>query len=314
VTIHTILLDQIFGFDPAVSLTPTPTFHVGFWFNNPQDAVPCGFNPAKPTPFNGEHNAGPLAMISLPNATTTQGPLDTVGLSSLPRATAGKGSATSGVTRANVNTVHFNLSPNPKFAACFTPQAGTPTASVTVTRGAVNDTLEIVLNNFKPNLGFDLFTVQNSTLFPNGTVNTGVTTFGLAWYQSDIETDGVGHADVTIQTILLDQIFGFDPAVSLAPTNTFHVGFWFDSPQEAAACNFTGSTPFNGEHNAGPLAMISLPDPVTGLGPLSTEPEPIPPSKPPGPGGNGTPGMLPGSRPNGQPQNGVPNSLPLPRP
>jgi hypothetical protein len=61
-TIKTILLDQIFGFDPDVALAPTNTFHVGFWFNNPEDAAACGFNPAKPTPFNGEHKAGPLAM------------------------------------------------------------------------------------------------------------------------------------------------------------------------------------------------------------------------------------------------------------
>ena len=68
-TIQTILLDQIFG----VNLDQTPpnpinTFHVGFWFNNPDDAKGCGFDPTKPTPFNGEHRAGPLAMISVPDA------------------------------------------------------------------------------------------------------------------------------------------------------------------------------------------------------------------------------------------------------
>ena len=71
------MLDQIFGFDPAVSLAPTGTFHVGFWFNDPKDAAACGFNPATPTPFNGDHQAGPLAMISVPDATTNLGPLCT---------------------------------------------------------------------------------------------------------------------------------------------------------------------------------------------------------------------------------------------
>jgi hypothetical protein len=33
------------------------------------------------------------------------------------------------------------------------------------------------------------------------------------------------YADVTIKAILLDQIFGFDPAVNLPPANTFHIGF-----------------------------------------------------------------------------------------
>jgi hypothetical protein len=54
---------------------PINTFHLGFWFNNPADAEACGFDVTKPTPFNGEHNAGPLAMISVPDATTGLGPL-----------------------------------------------------------------------------------------------------------------------------------------------------------------------------------------------------------------------------------------------
>ena len=128
------------------------------------------------------------------------------------------------------------------------------------------------LKNIMPNLAFDLFTVQRSSLLANGTADPNFKNFGLAWYQSDVQVTSGGTATVKIQTILLDQIFGFDPDVSLAPTNTFHVGFWFNDPADAAACGFTGTTPFNGDHNAGPLAMISLPDPVTNLGPLCTNP------------------------------------------
>jgi len=56
--------------------------------------------------------------------------------------------------------------------------------------------------------------------------------FGLAWYQSDIEIPR--HRDrghVRISTILLDQIFGFDPDVSLPPDQHFHLGFWFNNPE-----------------------------------------------------------------------------------
>ena len=76
-----IFLDQIFGFDGdknpdgTVILPPVNTYHVGFWFNNPADAANCGFDVSKPTPFNGEHQAGPLAMISVPVAATNLGPL-----------------------------------------------------------------------------------------------------------------------------------------------------------------------------------------------------------------------------------------------
>lgn len=85
--VKSILVDGIFGFDAdpipgsvtgAPLVPPTHTFHVGFWFDKPEDAAACGFDPSKPTPFNSEHKAGPNAMISLPDAVTGQGPLLTV--------------------------------------------------------------------------------------------------------------------------------------------------------------------------------------------------------------------------------------------
>ncbi len=63
-SLKTIYLDQIFGLDDSVGLKPVNTFHLGFWFNNPKDAVACGFDASKPTPFNGEHKAGPLAFVT----------------------------------------------------------------------------------------------------------------------------------------------------------------------------------------------------------------------------------------------------------
>jgi hypothetical protein len=148
-----------------------------------------------------------------------------------------------------------------------------PTAKVTVTRGELNDTLKLEAEGLKPNLNFDLFTVQNSTKLADGTPDQNFHgSFGMAWYQTDVHANREGKANVEIKTILLDQIFGFDPDVNLAPTNTFHVGFWFNNPDDAAPCGFPTVTPFNGEHHAGVLAMISLPDAATGLGPLCTNP------------------------------------------
>jgi hypothetical protein len=37
-------------------------------------AAECGFDPQNPTRFNGDHKAGPLAMISTPDASTGLGP------------------------------------------------------------------------------------------------------------------------------------------------------------------------------------------------------------------------------------------------
>lgn len=75
-TLRTTLLDDAFSFDPTVRLPPTGPFNLGFWFDDPAAAVECGFDASHPTPFNGEHAAGPLAMISAPGAKAL-GPLCT---------------------------------------------------------------------------------------------------------------------------------------------------------------------------------------------------------------------------------------------
>ena len=185
-----------------------------------------------------------------------------------------------GSVELSAATTTFSLTPNPKFEACLAQFPGDPTrpptATVTVTRGPLSDMLQVKVANIKPKLQFDLFTVQNSALGPDGNPDPGFTgSFGLAWYQSDLKANNLGTGSASIKTILLDEIFGFDATVGLPPTNTFHVGFWFDNPQDAAPCGFdvTKPTPFNGDHKAGPVAMISLPDAATHLGPLCTNPD-----------------------------------------
>jgi hypothetical protein len=169
----------------------------------------------------------------------------------------------------------FRLFPNTTFEDCLrqNPNA-TPVARAVVTRGKRNDTLTLTLRHFKPGLNFDLFTIQKSNQDANGGAVAGFTNFGLAWYQSDIHVNRFGTSTVTIKTILLDQIFGFDPNASLTPTNTFHLGFWFDNVAAASgACSgqTPSATPFNGDHNAGPLAFITRPSATTLLGPLCTD-------------------------------------------
>ena len=180
-----------------------------------------------------------------------------------------------------VPVVDFDLHPNPAFKQCVGPN---PQAHVQVVRGPLNDKLTISISGINPGLLFDLFTVQRSNLNASGVVDPSFKgSFGLAWYQSDLQADSKGSGRATIQTILLDQIFGFDadtvpntnpPVTRVPPTNTFHVGFWFNNPADAAPCGFDASkpTPFNGEHKAGPLAMISTPVPPANLGPLCTSP------------------------------------------
>lgn len=180
---------------------------------------------------------------------------------------------------AQTDVAHFNLFPNPKFVSCLgVPGGPTPRAKVTVFRGKLNDTLVLSAENIRPGINFDMFTVQRTNLLSDHTVDPAFTgSFGFAWYQSDLQANSEGKVNATIKTILLDQIFGFDPELSNpSPVNTFHLGFWFNNPADANVdgCVFdtTHPTPFNGEHQAGPLAMISVPDATTNLGPLCTNP------------------------------------------
>jgi hypothetical protein len=172
-----------------------------------------------------------------------------------------------------VSSTTFSLFPNAAVQNCFAAPGKTPIANVTVTRGHLNDTLTLHARNIKPRLNFDLFTVEKAPQLSDGSPNPNFGgNFGFAWYQSDVHADSDGRAEVTIKTVLLDQIFGFDASRGVPPVNTFNVGFWFNDPADAANCNFTGFTPFNGEHHAGPVAMISRQDVTTKLGPLCTDP------------------------------------------
>ena len=108
------------------------------------------------------------------------------------------------------DSAKFKLFPNKAFLACFSDSTEPPSASVIVTRGELNDTAVIKVKGLKPDLDFDLFTVQRSPLDASGAPVSGFKGFGLAWYQSDLHSDEKGEAFVRIRTILLDQIFGFD--------------------------------------------------------------------------------------------------------
>lgn len=125
--------------------------------------------------------------------------------------------------------------------------------------GDQNDVMHVIAFGLPPNTGFDLFLVQNSPL-------DGPNPFGVGWYQSDVESNSAGAADVTVQGIFDKETFVENPGDPFSPIHTFNVGFWFDSPTaEQHACgNATApaKTPFNGEQNAGLLAMITQGSPL----------------------------------------------------
>ena len=68
-----------------------------------------------------------------------------------------------------------------------------------------------------------------------------------------------------MQGIFDKETFIENPADPFTPIHTFNVGFWFNSPAEQAAVSWRPDTsrgPFNGEQNAGLLAMITSGGPL----------------------------------------------------
>lgn len=170
----------------------------------------------------------------------------------------------------------FSMTPLAKFVPCMSADGVTPPRiDVSVERGDQNDTMVVRGRGFRPGIQFDLFTIEHSRLDGTGAPDPAFGGFGMSWYQSDLEANEEGRVNAKVRTILLDQIFGLvdGGATPVPPTNTFNAGFWFNDPADAAACGFTGTTPFNGEHAAGPLAFVTVPDATTTLGPLCTSPE-----------------------------------------
>jgi hypothetical protein len=161
----------------------------------------------------------------------------------------------------------FQLGVNPgllagKPFAC--PAIQNAQAFITITNrfatNAQNDVMTLSARGLPPNTGFDMFLVQNSPLdseFPG---------FGFGWYQSDVESNALGSATVRVQGIFDHETFIENPGDPFNPIHTFNVGFWFNSPtEEQQVCgNATApaKTPFNGEQDAGLLAMITQGEPL----------------------------------------------------
>jgi hypothetical protein len=175
--------------------------------------------------------------------------------------------------------VRFQLWPNPAFVDCLARYPGDrdqpPVVEVTVVDGEQNDGLFLRGRNLKPGRKFELFTVERTSLRSDGSPDPLIKTFGLVWYQSDLTTSDRGRLRASIRTILLNETFGFDADEGLTPRQVLNVGFWFNDPEDAAACGFDPlkATPFNPRGKAGPMAMITVPDGVTGLGPLCSTPD-----------------------------------------
>jgi hypothetical protein len=127
------------------------------------------------------------------------------------------------------------------------------------------EVMDVSVRGLPPKTEFDLFVTQ----VPNAP-------FGMAWYQGDVETNEHGRARQTFIGRFSEETFIVAPGSAMAPqvhhnafpdaqinppvgpVHTFHLGLWFNSPDDARKAGCPGDvTPFNGEHNAGIQALSS---------------------------------------------------------
>jgi len=143
-----------------------------------------------------------------------------------------------------------------KLAASSSTCAPGAAGTVTITPKGANQKLRVKVWNLPENTDFDLFVIQVPEV-----------PFGLSWYQGDIETNGKGRGSGTFVGIFSKETFTVAPGVApapvvfddnadsnpaTAPVQMYHLGLWFNSPEDAAKAGCPDLvTPFNGEHKAG---------------------------------------------------------------
>jgi len=166
----------------------------------------------------------------------------------------------------------FDMVPSAGAASCL-PQAR---GHVRVVSFGPAEQLLVTVEGLPPNTDFDFFVIQVPTA-----------PFGLAWYQGDIETDDSGRGAAMFIGRFSSETFivapGAAPAPDVhpggqfpdatsnpptAPVHTFHLGLWFNSPDDAAKAKCANTeTPFNGDHTAG-IQVLNTSNFAADQGPL----------------------------------------------
>jgi hypothetical protein len=156
----------------------------------------------------------------------------------------------------------FNLVPSSAaISACLPNAAG----HATIATGRLNDTMKVTLTGMPPNIGFDLFVIQQPTA-----------PFGVSWYQTDIHTGSTGTGSATVRGVFDKETFSVSPGgtTTFAPTHQYHLGAWFNNPKIPfnLGCEPGATspivTPFNGVQHAG-IQVVNTANFPADAGPLS---------------------------------------------
>ena len=134
-------------------------------------------------------------------------------------------------------------------------------ATVHIVSNGATETMTVTVSGLSANTDFDFFVIQ-----------VPAAPFGMSWYQGDIQTGSTGSKTQNFIGRFSIETFIVAPGTAPAPTphgtldassnpatkpvHTFHLGLWFNSPQDAVNAHCPNvTTPFNGTHNAGPQVL-----------------------------------------------------------
>jgi len=145
---------------------------------------------------------------------------------------------------ARAHGFSFRLVPSAGISSCLPHARG----NVTITPQGENDKMVVHVAGLPKNSEFDLFVIQ----VPDKP-------FGVAWYQSDIDTGRNGTGSVTVRGIFDAETcsVSLGGTTTFGPTHQFHLGLWFNNPRQPfrLGCEPGATspivTPFNGEQHAG---------------------------------------------------------------
>jgi len=156
----------------------------------------------------------------------------------------------------------FDMVPGAGIASCLPNAHG----HVSIRSEGVVERMRIDVRGLPANAQFDLFVTE----LPNKP-------FGIAWYQSDLETNSHGEGHVEVVGRFNVETFSVStggPVTTFPPTHMYHLGLWFNDPQlpfdlgcEPGQAK-PSVTPFNGEQHAG-IQVLNTSNFPDNAGPLS---------------------------------------------
>jgi hypothetical protein len=175
--------------------------------------------------------------------------------------TAASAAPTTDVNANRNGGFHFDLVASPGITGCLPHARG----DATIVKGELNELLTVNVHGLAPNTGYDLFVTQ----LPNKP-------FGVAWYQSDLETNSHGDGSVSVRGIFNVETFSVSTGgtTTFPATHQYHLGLWFNDPQVPFKLGCEPGktspvvTPFNGEQHAG-IQVLNTSNFPDNAGPLS---------------------------------------------